>query len=239
MENPSVTIAPPILSQILFVIVFGVILGTRIGEVGEYSYISFMFPGLVMMALLMNSYMNPSWSIYAARRFGWIDPILSSPLSYTQIVAAYVLAGVCRGLFVGLILLVLGLILPVAIPLFSPIYMLAYMLIVSLLAAGLGCIVGLWAMKFDHIALIMDFVLSPLIFLGGVFYSIKMIAGIPILEILVRVNPVTYMINGLRYGMIGLSELPVEGGLIMLSALAFVSLVLAIKLFRKGYHLRV
>lgn len=238
LQNPTVTIAPPIMSQILYVLVFGLILGTRIGEIAGYSYISFMFPGLVMMALLTNSFMNPSWGLFAARHFGWIEPILSSPLSYNKTVLAYTLASVIRGVLVGIVLLLLGLVLPVTVIFTHPFYMLAYMLVVSLLAAGLGCIVGLWAEKFDHVALVMNFVLFPLIFLGGVFYSLQMIEGITVLETIVRLNPITYMINGLRYGMIGLSKIKVGGGLFILSIIAGGLLLVSMKLFHSGYNLR-
>lgn len=238
LENPTVTIAPPIMSQILYILIFGLILGTRIGEIAGYSYISFMFPGLVMMALLMNSFMNPSWSLFAARHFGWIEPILSSPLSYNKTVLAYTLAAVSRGLLVGIVLLLLGLALPVTIAFAHPFFVVAYMIVVSVLAAGFGCIAGLWAEKFDHVALIMNFVLFPLIFLGGVFYSLQMIEGITILETIVKLNPITYMINGLRYGMIGLSEVNVTGGLLVLSIIALALLAVSMKLFHSGYNLR-
>lgn len=238
IKNPIVTVAPPIISQILYILVFGLVLGPRIGEVGNFSYINFMFPGLIMMALLMNSFMNPSWSIYAGRHFGWIEPILSSPLSYLQIATGYILGGVLRGLFVGVILLGGAFLIPGVQALYAVHFVVIYFLVVSFLASSLGCIVGLWAQKFDHIALVMNFALFPLVFLGGVFYSLKMIEGISSLEIIVRLNPVTHMINGLRYGMIGLSDINLAPGLLFLPLLALGLFAISIKLIQNGYNLR-
>lgn len=239
LDHPIVMIGPPILSQILYVIVFGIVLGARIGEIHGYSYIAFMFPGLVMMALISNSFMNPGWSLFAARHHGWIEPILSSPLSYTHIVLAYILAGVLRGLLVGAILLSIAQLIPGIIAFHSLLWILAYLVVVSFLAAGFGCLVGLFSQKHDHIMLVMNFAFFPLVFLGGVFYSLQMIEGIELLEIFARLNPVTYTINGLRYGMIGMAELNPWFGFLMLSILAISLFVLAVKLFHEGYHLRV
>jgi len=239
IKNPLVTIGPPIVSQILYVLVFGLVLGTRIGSVSGYSYISFMFPGLVMMALVTNSFMNPGWSLYQARHFDWIEPILSSPMSSTQIVSAYILAGVIRGLLVSAILIVLALVIPSVVVISNPGFVILYLIIVSFLGSSLGTLIGLWADKFDHMALAQSFGLFPLVFLGGVFYSIEMVQGLTVLEVLVRINPVTHMINGLRYGMIGVSELPLSIGASGLIALAFVLFLLNVRLFKIGYNLRV
>ncbi|MFP4005555.1 MAG: ABC transporter permease [Candidatus Hadarchaeia archaeon] len=238
LQRPIVMIGPPILTQFLYIIVFGLILGSKIGSMHSYSYISFMFPGLVMMALISNSFMNPSWSLFAARHHGWIEPILSSPLSYTQMVLGYVIAGVFRGLLVGTILLGIALIVPTVTAYSNFVWIIGYFIVVSFLAASVGCIVGLLSQKHDHIMLIMNFAFFPLVFLGGVFYSVEMVEGIGILEIFVRINPVTYMINGMRYGMIGMKELPVLEGLVALTALAMLLLGVAIKLFHDGYNLR-
>lgn len=239
IKNPLVTIGPPIVSQILYVLVFGLVLGTRIGSVSGYSYISFMFPGLVMMALITNSFMNPGWSLYQARHFDWIEPILSSPMSSTQIVSAYILAGVIRGLLVSAILIVLALLIPTVVVISHPGFVVLYLLIVSFLGSSLGTLVGLWADKFDHMALAQSFGLFPLVFLGGVFYSLEMVKGLTVLEVLVRINPVTHMINGLRYGMIGVSELPLSVGASGLISLAFILFLLNVRLFKVGYNLRV
>jgi len=238
IKNPIVTIAPPIISQILYVIVFGLVLGPRIGTVDGYTYINFMFPGLVMMALLTNSFMNPGWSMFAGRHFGWIEPILTSPLSYIQIGTGYILGGVLRGLFVGTILMGGAFLLPGIQVVSSIQYVAIYLIVVSFLASSLGCIVGLWAQKFDHIALVMNFALFPLVFLGGVFYSLEMIEGVGILETLIRINPVTHMINGLRYGMIGLSDINLAPGLIFLPVLALAFFGISIHLIKVGYNLR-
>lgn len=239
VKNPSVTIGTPILSQILYIIVFGLVLGPRIGSVANHSYISFMLPGLVMMALITNSFMNPGWSLYMARHFDWIDPILSSPMSSTQIVSAYILAGVLRGLLVGAVLIIVALILPSVVAVTHLPFVLIYLLVVAFLGSSLGTIVGLWADKFDHIVLAQTFALFPLVFLGGVFYSLEMVEDIYILSTLVKFNPVTHMINGLRYGMIGVAELYIPFGLTGLIVLASVLFLVCVWLFRRGYNLRI
>ncbi|MEF8799389.1 MAG: ABC transporter permease, partial [Candidatus Bipolaricaulota bacterium] len=239
IKNPTVTIGPPIVSQILYVLVFGLVLGVRIGMVAGHSYISFMFPGLVMMALITNSFMNPGWSLYMARHFNWIEPILSSPMSSTQIVSAYIFAGVIRGILVSTLLISLALLIPNVVALTHIPVVIVYLVLVSFLGSSLGTLVGLWADKFDHMALAQTFGLFPLVFLGGVFYSLEMLEGLAVLEVLVKVNPVTHMINGLRYGMIGVSELNLTIGLAGLLSLAAILFLLCVNLFRRGYHLRV
>ncbi|MBS3765743.1 ABC transporter permease, partial [Candidatus Bipolaricaulota bacterium] len=168
IKNPLVTIGPPIVSQVLYVLVFGLVLGARIGTVSGYTYISFMFPGLVMMALITNSFMNPGWSLYMARHFDWIEPILSSPMSSTQIVLAYILAGAIRGLIVAAILILVALLIPSVVVTTNLGFVVLYLVIVSFLGSALGTLVGLWAEKFDHMALAQSFGLFPLVFLGGV-----------------------------------------------------------------------
>lgn len=239
IKNPAVTVGTPILSQILYILVFGLVLGSRIGTVAGHSYISFMFPGLVMMALITNSFMNPGWSLYMARHFDWIEPILSSPMSSTQIAFAYILAGVLRGLLVASFLIMVAFVIPGVVAITHLSFVIVYLIMVSFLGSSLGVIVGLWADKFDHIVLAQTFALFPLVFLGGVFYSLEMIEGIYPLEILIKFNPVTHMINGLRYGMIGVSELNIPVGLTGLGMLALVLFLVSVKLFRQGYHLRI
>ncbi len=239
VKNPSVTVGTPILSQILYIIVFGLVLGPRIGSVADHSYISFMLPGLVMMALITNSFMNPGWSLYMARHFSWVNPILSSPMSSTQIVSAYILAGVLRGLIVGTVLIIVALVLPNVVAVTHLPFVLIYLVVVAFLGSSLGTIVGLWADKFDHIVLAQTFALFPLVFLGGVFYSLEMIEDIYILSTLVKFNPVTHMINGLRYGMIGVAELYIPFGLTGLVVLASALFLVCVWLFRRGYNLRI
>lgn len=235
----SVTVTPPLLGVILFVLVFGMILSVRIGEIYGYPYITFMFPGLMMMMTTMNAYTHSSWSLFQARMEGWIKPVLSAPLSYPQIVLAYILAGIFRGMLVGSIALIAVLILPVNIPLASPLILLAYMLLASFVAASLGLIVGLWATRWDHIAVVSWCALEPLIFLGCVFYSFEMIKDIPILALFTKFNPATYMADGFRRGIIGMSELDTATGLIAITILSVALFAMGVILFKRGYHLRV
>ncbi len=231
------TIAPPAVSTILYILIFGVALGSRLGAVDGRPYIQFVLPGLILMAVIINSYLNPAYSLFQSRWQGNIADILASPLSYTQMALAIILAGVLRGLIVGVIVLLAAQLFTV-IPLVHPGYTILYLLLAALGFAGLGCIVGLWTKGWEGVNAVTDFVLSPLVMLGGVFYSLEMVRGVPVIEPLTRLNPFTYIIEGLRYGMLGSSEANSELGLGLVVGLSLGMVAASIGLFRRGYHLK-
>jgi len=237
LKDPLDTIAPPIISVILFILIFGLALGARLGAVDGFPYIQFMLPGLIMMAVILNSFYNPAYSVFQSRWQGNIADFLSSPLSYTQMATAIILAGVCRGLIVGAIVLGASLLLT-NLPFAHPLLVALQLFLVSLAFSGFGCIVGLWTRGWDGVNAVSIFLLDPLVMLGGVFYSPEMIEGVPVLETLTRLNPFTYITGGFRYSVLGVADVEPLIGLGISAALGLGLLLASIRLFHRGYHLR-
>jgi len=237
LKDPLDTIVPPILDVILFILIFGIALGVRLGEVKGLPYIQFMLPGLLMMSVIMNSFYNPAYSVFQSRWQGNVFDFLSSPLSYTQMATAVILAGVCRGLLVGGIVLAAALLLT-DLPFVHPPLVILELLLVAVAFAGFGCVVGLWTKGWDGVNAVSLFLLDPLVMLGGVFYSLEMLQSVPLLETLTRWNPFTYLIGTFRYAVLGIEEMNPKLGLILSALLALGMLGWAIALFRRGYHLK-
>lgn len=231
------TIVPPTVAVILFMLIFGLALGSRLGEVHGVPYIQFMMPGLILMSLIRNSFWNPAYSLFQSRWDGNIADLLVSPLSYTQMALAIIVGGMLRGLMVGALVLAAALILT-DLPLMQPVFALVYALAVSMAFASLGCIVGLWTKGWEGVNTINTFVLDPLVMLGGVFYSLEMVRGIPIIEPLTRLNPFTYITEGFRFALLGGAEINAFVGLALTLALGATFLAASIALFRVGYHLK-
>lgn len=229
------TILPPIISAILYLFIFGYSLRERIPEVQGISYLEFLVPGLVMMGLMNNAYSNTSSSLFIGRWTNSIQDVLVSPLSYWEMVLAYTIGGVARGLVVAV-----GVYL-VALPFTSLSFIsfpltLFFLLMVSLIFSLIGLIAGLWAEKFEHIAIFTTFLITPLTFLGGVFYSVQMLP--PLFQQLSLWNPFLYMINGLRFGMSGLTDVPLWQSVVLVSALTVGLFLFCVYLFRQGWKLR-
>lgn len=228
------TLLPPILMTVLFIVIFGYSLGTRIREISGFSYIIYILPGLAGMGVINNAYSNVITSLYMARTDRSIENILVTPNSYLKIVSAFVIGGVTRGLVVG------GLTLAAAVPLTGlsitsiPITLIQ-MIGMAVIFSSLGVITALWAETWDHLATINNFVITPFVYLGGVFYSIKMLPTF--WRHISAVNPLFYMIDGLRWSVLGRSDIAplISIGTTML--LAAVSFGVAVYLFRKGYKL--
>ncbi len=231
------TIAPPTISVILFLLIFGVALGSRLGEVYGVPYIQFMMPGLLLLAIVRNAFLNPAYSLFQSRWYGNIADFLVSPLSVEQIALAIILGGVARGMLVGtLVLLAAWLLTGVSVA--QPVWALGYAFAVAVAFAGLGCIVGLWTRGWEGVGAIDTFVLDPLVMLGGVFYSVEMVRGVPIIEPLTALNPFTYITEGFRTAILGGAETHVLAGLGLTLALGAICVGAALVLFRVGYHLK-
>lgn len=232
---PNQTLVPPLVSAALYVLVFGYAIGSRITQVEGVSYIVYIFPGLVMMNTVNGAYANTTTSLFIARHELFIQDLLVSPLSYLEMVLAYTLGGAIRGTIVGLATLMMGYaILGVHIHhLGATVFFLA---ISSLTYAAFGNIVGLWAERWDHVAIYLNYVLTPLVFLGGVFYSLKMLptqwqqANL--------LNPIFFTVSGFRYGILGISDVSLAlctaVGLLLFAMLFTIS----VALFQRGYKLR-
>ena len=238
VRRPRNTFLPPAITNVLYFSVFGVILGGRIDSFvldgREIEYIAFILPGLIVLGAISNAFENSSFSIFHGRWNEYIHEVLTSPLPYHSMVLAYILSSALRGLVVGIIIGLIGLLFT-SVPVARPLYLVAFMLVICLLFASFGVVGGLWARDFDYLTVLNQFILRPLVFFGGVFYSLDALEGIAYTVSLF--NPMVYMVNGVRYGFFGAAELPPNESLAVLSALTLAVVALDVELFRRGYGL--
>ena len=227
------TLVPPVITMSLYFVIFGSLIGSRIGEMGGFSYMEFVVPGLIMMAVITNSYSNVASSFYSAKFQRNVEELLVSPTPNWAIMAGYVLGGVSRGLIVGLVVTLIALF-------FTNLSVQHIGLTVSIvfLAAVLfslaGFINAIYANSFDDISIIPTFVLTPLTYLGGVFYSIELLS--PFWQGLSKLNPVLYMVNAFRYGVLGVSDINV--GWAFVGVLVFIALLFAWGLYLMSHGKR-
>ncbi len=232
----SQTLLPPLISSSLFIFVFGYSIGRNLSiQVQGQTYLHFIVPGLVMMYLIESSYANTSSSLFISRWHNLIQELLLSPLSYFEMVLGLLIGGVVRGLMVGSGVYAVSLFF-VRFP-FHSVWIVAYFFVmVTVIFSCLGLLAGLWAEGFEKLSLWSTFVITPLIYFGGVFHSIEMVPA-P-LQIFTRFNPIFYLVSGLRYGMVGVSDVDVRVSMALAAVLA-VGLFAAVEhLFRIGYKLR-
>lgn len=235
LRVPGQTLLSPLITTTLYFLVFGFSLGDRIDEMHGVPYARFIVPGLVMLGVVSNSFLNTASSLFVAKIQGTIVDLLVAPLSYLEILTAMVSAAVLRGALVGLAMWgVAGLFTTFEVA--HPLWAIAYVLLVAIFFGTCGLIVAIWAEKFEQINLVPTFVITPLTFLGGVFYSVDQLPS-PFRE-LVMFNPVLYMVEGLRYGLLGRSDVSPWIGLIALSGVTVVALSVAYSWLRTGYRLR-
>ncbi|GAB6860419.1 ABC transporter permease [Haloplanus litoreus] len=234
LRRPKNTFAPPLITNVLYFSVFGVILGRRIDAIQGIPYILFILPGLVVLGAISNAFENAAFSIFHGRWNEYIHEPLTSPLSYTEMATAYVLAGAARGAIVGVLIAIVGAAFT-SVGVARPLYLVGFGVVITVLFAGIGVIGGLWADDWDDLTMMNQFILRPLVFFGGVFYSIAELP--PLLETLSYLNPMVYMVNGVRFGFLGASEVDPNVSLLVLAGLAAVVVALDIALFRRGYGL--
>jgi len=229
------TLLPPAVTMSLYFVVFGKLLGDRIQDFGDFTYIEFIVPGLVMMAVITNSFSNVSSSFFSSKFQRSVEELLVSPVPDWLIVAAYVVGGAARGLIVGVIVLLVSLFFT-ELQLYSLGWVLLFFVLAALTFATAGFTNGMLARNFDDIASVPTYVLTPLTYFGGVFYSIELLPGIwPTVS---RANPILYMVNGLRYGFLGVSDIPVPWGLVILVFFLVVLFSLNLWLMKRGHGLK-
>ena len=229
------TVAAPILTALLYLVVFAYALGDRVRVFEQLSYAQFLVPGLVMMSVLQNAFANSSSSLIQSKISGNLVFMMLPPISYFEFFGAYVLASMVRGLVVGGGVLVVT-VWFVDLRLASPAWVFAFALLGSAVLGALGLIAGIWADKFDQIAAFQNFVILPLTFLSGVFYSIHSLPAA--WQSASHLNPFFYMIDGFRYGFFGASDFPPLASLAVV-AVSFALLgAAALALLRSGYKLR-
>lgn len=229
------TVAAPVLTALLYLLIFSHVLEGRVQVYPGVGYSSFLIPGLAMMSLLQNAFANTSSSIAQSKITGNIVFVLLTPLSHVEFFAAYVLASCVRGFLVGLG--VLGATsLFVSLPLEQPLWVIVFALLGAALLGTLGMIAGIWAEKFDQIAAFQNFVIIPLTFLSGVFYSIHSLPDV--WQQVSGLNPFFYLIDGFRYGFFGVSDVsPYSSAVIVGCALLALSFA-ALLMIARGYKLR-
>lgn len=235
LRVPTQTIAQPVVTTSLYFLVFGFALGGRLREVEGVAYVRFIVPGLVMLSLIQNSFLNTSSSVFVAKIQGTIIDLLVAPLSVGETLSAFTLAAIVRGLMVSVVVwLVAGIFTGFGIA--HPLWVLVFSLLVAATFGLIGLAVAIWSDKFEQINLVPTFVITPLTFLGGVFYSARMLPA-P-WSLLTRLNPVLYMVEGLRYGLLGVSSASPWTGLAVSGALALSSGALTWWMLDSGYKLR-
>ncbi len=235
LSLPNQTIFPPVLIAVLYILIFGYSIGSRIETIHGFPYIVFILPGLVMMGVVNSGYSNSTTSLFIARRENFIQDLLVSPLSYLKIVAAYILGATTRGVIVGLLTLTVAFFL-IDLPVKYPLLMLLFLALTSGSFGSFGLLVGLWAERWDNIAIFLNYLVTPLIFLGGVFYSIQ---DLPQPWRTVSLfNPLFYMVDGFRFSLLGVSEVSPLISFSILTTLFLIMTATAIHLFKIGWKLR-
>jgi ABC-2 type transport system permease protein len=229
------TLLPPILSSVLYILIFGYSLGSRIREIQGFPYTEFIFPGLAMMGIMNASYANSSSSLFMAKREYYLNDILIAPISYWETVLAFMAGAMLRGILVGAVILATGSVLA-DLPWTHVLYALGFVVLVSALLSCLGILMALWAQSWDNIMLIVNFFITPLVFLGGVFYSIDMLP--PFWKTLSHFNPLFYMINGIRYGVLGVHDASPLFSFLLTAALTASAFAVTVRLFKTGYRLK-
>jgi len=229
------TIIPPVVSSFLYIFIFGFSLGQRIENIHGFPYLVFLVPGLVMMYVIEGAYSNTSSSLFISRWANNIEELLVTPLSYFQMVLAVLIGGLARSLVVALGVYLVSLFF-VQFPMAHLGTVVYFLTLVSLAFSSVGMIVALFAEEFEHLSICTTFVITPLIFFGGVFHSLEMVPrGIKWLTVF---NPMFYMINGLRYGMLGTSDAPVLLSAVIVMVIFVALFSLTVYLFRIGFKLR-
>ena len=230
------TLIPPVITMTLYFIIFGKLIGSRIGPIaGGFSYMQYIVPGLVMMTIINNSYMNISSSFYGAKFQRSVEEMLVAPMANWAILSGYVIGAVVRGLVVGALVLLVALFFT-SLQVVHPLIALASVTLGAVIFALAGFINAVFASKFDDIALVPTFVITPLTYLGGVFYSIDML-GEP-WRAISHANPILYMVNAFRYGLLGISDVPMGVAYAVMVGFAVVLAGVGIFLLDRGVGLR-
>lgn len=227
--------ASPVISTSLYFVVFGSAIGTRIEQIGGVSYGSFIVPGLVMLALLTQSISNASFGIFFPKFTGTIYEVMSAPVSFVEILLGYVGAAATKSLIIGLIILgTAGFFVPLEVA--HPVWMTGFLILTCISFSLFGFIIGLWADDFEKLQLIPLLVITPLVFLGGSFYSISMLP--PAWQTVTLFNPVVYLISGFRWSFFEVSDVSVGLSLSMVLVFLTSCLLCVWLMFKTGYRLK-
>lgn len=230
------TFLPSVVTSVLYFLVFGTVIGGRIGSFEGFPYIQFIVPGLVMLSVVTNSFTNVATTFFQAKFFSRnIDEILASPTPPWILIAGYVAGGMVRGVIVGVLVLLVSLFFAVP-PVTHPFIIVLFLLLASMIFALGGLVNGIYAKSFDAITIVPTFVLTPLIYLGGVFYSVTALP--PLLRDITLVNPLFYIVNGFRYGFLNISDVSVWVCVGVLVAFAAILIGIAWYMIKIGLGLK-
>lgn len=231
----SQTLVPPVITTALYYAIFGSFIGSQIAPINGVTYMQFIVPGLVMMSVITSSFSNVVGSFFFAKFQRSIEELLVSPMPFWVLIAGYTTGGVARGLLVGIITLLVSLFFAQLV-IHNIFFMISFMLLTAILFSLAGLLNGLFAKNFDDVSIFPVFVLTPLTYLGGIFYSISALP--PFWQNLSQLNPILYMINGFRYGFLGFSDVNVGLSFGILTGTIAILLALVWRLFKRGHGLR-
>ena len=229
------TLIAPAVTTLLFYMVFTIALGREAIKINSYDFSEFLAPGLICMSILQNSFANTSSSILISKVQGNIVDILMPPLSETELTWAFALGGITRGLVVGVIVAI-TIYLLVPLKIYSLFCILYFSISSALLLSLLGIFCGVWSQKFDHMAALTNFVITPLTFLSGTFYSISKLPET--WQFVAYFNPFFYMIDGFRYGFLGVNDGNINIGIVFLFIGNITAILICMRIFKKGYRLK-
>lgn len=231
----SQTLMAPLITAGLFLAIFSLAIGTRRGDVMGVPFVQFIAPGILMMTVIQNAFANTSSAIMIAKVQGNIVDTLMPPLSPFELVAGYLSGSVSRGLFVAIALLVVGALF-IGQSVAHPVWVLVYVVLGSVFMGSLGIVAAILANKFDQMAAITNFIITPLSFLSGTFYSVEGLP--PAMQVITHVNPVFYLIDGVRYGVIGTSDSSPWIGLPVVLLFTSCAVALCLRWFRTGFRMK-
>lgn len=229
------SIVSPVLSTVLYFVVFGSAIGGRIQSVEGVSYGAFIVPGLVMLTLLQQSISNASFGIYFPKFIGTIYELLTAPMSFIEITIGYVGAAATKALFIAAIIMVTASFF-VELNILHPVWMLSFLVLTAVSFALLGFIIGIWAKNFEQLQLIPLLVVTPLVFLGGAFYSVSMLP--PAWQTVTHFNPVLYLVSGFRWSFFGVADVPVGISLAAVTIFLVACLTVVYLIFRTGWRIK-
>lgn len=229
------SVASPVISTSLYFVVFGSAIGSRMGDIDGISYGAFIIPGLIMLTLLMQSISNASFGIYMPRFSGTIYEVLSAPVSHVEVVIGYVGAAATKSVILGLIILATARLF-VDYSVLHPFWMIAFLILTAVTFSLFGFIIGVWADGFEKLQIVPLMIVTPLVFLGGTFYSIDMLPEV--WQTITLFNPVVYLISGFRWAFYGVSDIHVGISVGMIVLFLTLCMVLVRWIFRTGYRLK-
>lgn len=229
------SVATPVISTSLYFVVFGSAIGSRMVEINGISYGAFIIPGLIMLTLLMQSISNASFGIYMPKFSGTIYEVLSAPISYAEIVVGYVGAAATKSVILGIIILITAKFF-VDYTIDHPIWMFSFLVLTSITFSFLGFIIGIWADGFEKLQIVPMMIVTPLVFLGGTFYSIDMLP--PFWQGVTLLNPVVYLVSGFRWAFYGVSDVHIAISIGMTMGFLAIFLGMVWWIFKTGYKLK-